>query len=87
MQILLKSHFSTPDDMVSDKLLEKLIYLPFSDLSDDEESMGNVSILMRKPNNNKSFIRSHLSFLFFKKINLMSLFWLVGLMNFLKFKR
>lgn len=34
--------------MVSDKLLENLIYLPFSDLADDEESMGNVNKLMRK---------------------------------------
>ena len=48
IQILLKSHFSNPDDMVSDKLLENLIYLPFSDLADDEESMGNVYILMGK---------------------------------------
>ena len=34
--------------MVSDKLFENLIFLPFSDLADDEESMGNVNILMRK---------------------------------------
>jgi len=43
IQILMKNHFSHLNNNINnDKIIENLIYLPFTDLAEDELFLGNV---------------------------------------------